>query len=179
MQKRIFIILILSFFFTEIIAQTVSSNQIELKDFENKIYYLKSTGLPFTGIIQDTSEMGNLIGTGKLKDGKFFEYWEYQENEIKGIEWTFLNGQKRNRILYHPTGKVKSELNKNDDGTLNFTREWNINGMLIEETTYKYIKQWFNNGQLKTECIKGSSLKMKTKCVTWDENGNLTNSFEY
>ena len=179
MKKELLLIFILSFFLVKCNSQIVSSDQLEQIDFENKIYHLKSSGKPYTGIVQDTSKRGNLIGTGKLKEGKFVEYWEYQENEVKGIEWTFLDGKKWNRILYHPSGKIKSEINKNDDGSLNFDREWNLNGLLIKETTTKHIKHWHDNGQLKTECTKGSSLKVKTKCVSWDENGNLTDSFEY
>ena len=94
----------------------------------------------------------------------------YKDGALDGIsKYWYKNGQLEMELLRHeglPAGLTDNS----------YEKYWNENGQLIYmtecEKAYDYVyKEWYDNGQLKSESNHKNGEVISTKC--FDENGNL------
>jgi antitoxin component YwqK of YwqJK toxin-antitoxin module len=179
-----------------------SQERVKASECDNiqGIRVLKSTGKPFTGIVYQNYDSGELNYEKNHIEGKRIGWQKHYSKEGKILgEVNLING---NGILlvkhengqpyieanyqnglvsglykrWHENGQLSEESNY-QNGMLNGVyRSWDENGQLYEESNYtndKYngIYKWFENGILRENCIYQDGEKIT--CKNYNESGLL------
>jgi antitoxin component YwqK of YwqJK toxin-antitoxin module len=137
---------------------------------------LKSTGKPYTGIVYENYDSGELNYEKNHVDGKRIGWQKHYSKEGKILgEVNLIDGNGILRVN-HENGKPFFEVNYQNGLSNGLYRIWDENGQLTVESNYQNgmlngNDKWFKNGILRENCIYKDGEKIT--CKNYNESGLL------
>ena len=128
------------FFFSLTVALFAQNQKVELRQLHqsNTVYFYEEK--PYTGIVYEKHENGNIGLWGELKNGKREGVWTYwYSSGTKKRETTYVNNQKEGNTYYwHENGILAKTItfraNQNIDQKL-----WDITGTRLKNPQFLIV----------------------------------------
>lgn len=116
------------------------------------LYYESGSDQPYTGTIKYAAEEGA----------------EYKESR-----YSFRGGVLRSSVSIYPGGHLYAEANFDIDGQMKNLAYFYPSGQIRSEFTEGLMKEWYENGQLKSETHFSGPGVLDGKVLTWYPDGTL------